>query len=97
MDKLRILARVTIDETHGDLLEDLLAYRGRKRAKRIVYLAAIGKLFERGGMAVNQVFTPDREPHVENSSPKPLENAVLRPFSLDSDDLAFLRKLSEGM
>lgn len=94
---MKMHMRVTVDDSHGSLLQDLLKYQGRTRAKRIVYLAAIGYLVEQGGLSVsppNILPTPTSQQHL--NSQRDVEGD-LRPFAASSEQLAFLNKLSGDM
>jgi len=96
---VRILARVTVDETYGELLQDLLGYTGRRRARRIVFLAAIGKLTERGGVGIDIAMDQPTSPRVRKhaSGAGGVNENSLRPLSTDPEDIAFLTKLKKSL
>ena len=95
----RILTRVTVDDSYGDLLQDLLSYTGRRRAKRLVFLAALGKLAERGSVslaisgseATGRLSARDTDEVTDRSEP------ALRPIDGSSLELGFLSKLRDNL
>ena len=95
----RILARVTVDNSHRDLLQDLLAYTGRRRAKRLVFLAALGKLTECGLLNIangSSQYTERSRPAHKNEDANQGE-PTLRPIESSSRELGFLSKLRNNL
>jgi len=86
--------RVTVDDSHGSLLQDLIKYDARKRSKRLVYLAAIGYLIEHGSLSCSLSNTQPAPASVNTVHTQRSIVEELRPFEPDSDQLAFLKKLS---
>ena len=94
----RILMRVTVDSAHADLLQDLLQHAGRRRARRIVFLAALGKLAEYG--ALHTAFVPNQPKesgtaHQDERTGR--TDDALRPITSSPEDVAFLARLQDGL
>ena len=88
-----------MDCTHADLLEDLLRHTGRRRAKRLVFLAALGKLVDygasQGGFALKSLKNPEFSRHIDGGSPN--DGGRVDPAAFKSEDVEFLARLQDGL
>ena len=91
----RILMRVTVDCTYADLLQDLLGHTGRRRARRIVFLAALGKLAERG--ALQSGLAPNSSQHTVLAKTSRNGGDALSPIAFNPEDVEFLARLQDGL
>lgn len=92
----RILVRVKVDDTHADLLAHLMSYQGRRRARRIVFLAALGLLAERGTLTANQVPVVEQVQATPEAAAGP-GTPKLKPLTTQPDDIAFLATLRKSL
>jgi len=92
----RILVRVKVDDTHTDLLTHLMQYQGRRRAKRIVFLAALGLLVERGALTINTVPIVEQEAAASDAAANSVKKE-LKPLTTQPDDIAFLATLRKSL
>lgn len=95
----RILMRVTVDCAYADLLQDLLQHAGRRRARRIVFLAALGKLAERGALQAGIPSNPSKQSGAVSQDKGASQNAGdgMRPITSDPEGVAFLARLRDGL
>src|SRR5579859_6926742 len=95
----RILMRITVDSTHADLLQDLLQHAGRHRARRIVFLAALGKLAEHGALQAGLPPNPSKQSDVARQDERASRNAGdgMRPITSNPEDVAFLARLQDDL
>lgn len=92
----RILVRVKVDDTHADLLAHLMSCQGRRRARRIVFLAALGLLAERGALTAYQISGVEKvrtTPEAAVGS----GTSQLKPLTTQPDDLNFLATLRKSL
>lgn len=89
MANMRIHARVTIDESYSALLRDLVNYKGRKRAKRIVFLSALGLVIEKSGIG-SATLNPRSVESVHSEHMGANEASA-------AEDLEFLKKLTASL
>lgn len=94
--KDRILVRVKVDDTHAELLAHLIPYQGRCRAKRIVFLAALGLLAERGSLMVNQNPVAEAPPANADVDERSTTHEI-KPLTTQPDDIAFLATLRRSL
>lgn len=83
-----------MDSAHADLLLDLLEHAGRRRARRIVFLAALGKLAEHGALQTGLSPKPSNQSDVGASRGA---GDGMRPITSDPEDVAFLARLQDGL
>jgi len=95
----RILMRVTVDCAHADLLQDLLQHVGRRRARRIVFLAALGKLAEHGAIQGGIATSPPNQSGAASQNMGAIwtNGESLRSIASIPEDVAFLARLREDL
>jgi len=83
-----------VDCTHADLLQDLMGHTGRRRARRIVFLAALGKLVEGGAL---QGTAPTLSKHTDLAGVSRKGGDTLSLATFNPEDVEFLARLQDGL
>lgn len=88
-----------MDSTHADLLQDLLQHAGRRRARRMVFLAALGKLAEHGALQTGFSPNPSKQSDTAHQDEGASPNAGdgMRPITSNPEDVAFLARLRDDL